>query len=718
MSKHFLFALIILSYLINSFLLKADDNTYINSNNITYDEKKNLIELSENSKINFNDINVLIDKGIIDYNSNTFEVFGNFYLYENLNILSGKNLKGDTNLNSFTGSEVSYIYNNDLKIDSKNIKRLNNKIYFYDNFLTPCELEGYFNCPTWSLRIDKTEYDIEKDQFKHYDSFLQIADYKVFYTPYLSHFGSKAPRHKGFLNPTINFEIGNNGSITAPYYIPLRKNTDILISPNFILSEDSDLFENFEIKTSINHLRSGGNVNVEVFNKVIEDDSNIYTSAKLNTKQIITKNTIFKSNLLLTNSISTSRSINDEPITFEDLYVRIDKYNLINSNDYTKFELSSVESFDAANASSIPLSPSITFNNFTNLNNKFENYNQIDIRTLKRNESSISSPSENLSAKAYNEFSFYPSINKKHQAQLNFTLINNFYSYSFEHDQSLNREESKSSYILSLDNRITLNNFIKPRFKIIHFKDLYNSNDIINEDSNSISFNYQNIFSDNRFFGTDLSDKASRIVFGIENKLNFEKFDYNFKIGQFYEINKDSNYSQLINQTSGLSDFSIEANAQYENIIFKIDSRLDKDTLNKKEMNYSLNLNNPLNLSLIYNETDKDAFLNKSNDTQNLGFAVSKKINNNISISFKSDLDLKNNFSPYSESLSLNIFDECSNLNIVYSNTRFNDNFNTTPEEKISLTYQMDYLGFFGYEQSTDLFFKEFGKFENNVSNN
>jgi len=48
-------------------------------------------------------------------------------------------------------------------------------------------------------------------------------------------------------------------------------------------------------------------------------------------------------------------------------------------------------------------------------------------------------------------------------------------------------------------------------------------------------------------------------------------------------------------------------------------------------------------------------------------------------------------------------------LDISYSNTRFNDNFNTQPEEKISFTFNMDYLGFFGYEQSTDLFFKEPG---------
>ena len=66
---------------------------------------------------------------------------------------------------------------------------------------------------------------------------------------------------------------------------------------------------------------------------------------------------------------------------------------------------------------------------------------------------------------------------------------------------------------------------------------------------------------------------------------------------------------------------------------------------------------------------------------------------------------LKNNYDPYKSTFKISLFDECSQLDINYSNTRFNDNFNTKPEETISLTFSMDYLGFFGYEQSTDLFF-------------
>jgi hypothetical protein len=43
-------------------------------------------------------------------------------------------------------------------------------------------------------------------------------------------------------------------------------------------------------------------------------------------------------------------------------------------------------------------------------------------------------------------------------------------------------------------------------------------------------------------------------------------------------------------------------------------------------------------------------------------------------LGFNSNLDVKNNYDPYKSKLKLSLFDECSQLDIGYSNTRFNDN--------------------------------------------
>ena len=135
-------------------------------------------------------------------------------------------------------------------------------------------------------------------------------------------------------------------------------------------------------------------------------------------------------------------------------------------------------------------------------------------------------------------------------------------------------------------------------------------------------------------------------------------------------------------------------------------------TLTTLTVFFRQNFENLVNTSLIYNETQSDAYNNFSNDTQSIVLNVSKKINENININFESNLDVKNNYDPYKGIFKLSLFDDCSQLDISYFNTRFNDNFNTKPEEKINITFSMDYLGFFGYEQTTNLFFKEPGNID------
>ena len=67
---------------------------------------------------------------------------------------------------------------------------------------------------------------------------------------------------------------------------------------------------------------------------------------------------------------------------------------------------------------------------------------------------------------------------------------------------------------------------------------------------------------------------------------------------------------------------------------------------------------------------------------------------------------MRNNYDPYKSTLKVSIFDECSQLEIDYSNIRFNDNFNTKPEEIISITFSMDYLGFLDMNSQQIYFFR------------
>ena len=408
------------------------------------------------------------------------------------------------------------MYNDDLNIDSANLKRDNNIVYFYNNFLTPCELDGYFNCPTWSLRIDKTEYNVEEDKFTHFDTFLQIADYKLFYLPYFTHYGSKAPRKKGFLTPTLQFTIGSDQGIIVPYYLPLNQSTEILFKPIISLNQNFEFLEKYQLSTLIENKRSGGDVSISIDNIKNESSEDINTTFKIDTKQVIDKNRIFSASGLFTNSISTTRSINEDPITFEDIYIRLENYNLFFKGDFLKTELSSVESFES-NLNSIPISPSISYVNFFNFKN-YSSINELDFIILKRDESSIDKPSESFKLQFNNElFGYYVGQNSSITNKL--SLSNNYSDYYFNKDETLNHNSFKSIAVISSDLHFKNIGIMTPRVKLIYPVQLENDNKTINEDSESITFNYHNQFSENRFFGNDLFDSSPRIIFGYRKLL-------------------------------------------------------------------------------------------------------------------------------------------------------------------------------------------------------
>ena len=719
--KNLFKVIIILIFFINNLfaLNKIENSSYINTKNVTYNEIDNKIELGKDSLINLNDTNILTDKGIVDYNNDQIEIFGNFYIYQSQSIISAENLKSNIALTRFKTNKVSYIYNDDLKIDSHSMERNENEIYFYDNFLTPCELDGYFNCPTWSLKIPKTLYLIDQDQFIHFDSFLQIADKKIFYLPYLSHYGTKADRKKGFLIPTLDFNLLNGGTtIITPYYLPLNISTDLTLTPKIELSSKNIEFsENFEVGTSLSNKSSGGVTDLELTTRINKNKSSFYNLIDFKTNQTLNKNNDVEIKAFFTNSISESRSDNEDQITYVNSYIRSNSYNIYNNSDLVTAEINTVTSFDNSQDSLIPYQlPLVKYQNLVNLENNIYLFNNVDFFILERSASSNKNASKNIGINLSNEFSKNTMI--RNNFVTNKILFENSFRDLTYDNTNTNKQYTQSNIRFSSDwENFTYKGKLKSKIKFIVNEDFNTFKNNTNEDSQSISFNYQHLFKENRFYGYDLNDNSKRIVYGLEFRNKLLKNDIQFKIGQGFDFSSNNQYLQKINQYGKFSDYAYEVSMGIENIFFKIDGRLNQEKLSKKEMNYTLNYkNDQLEIDLSFNETSRDAFSSFSDDSKALMAGLRYIINNNAKVSAYTSLDIQNDYSPFENELKLSLFDECSQFDLSYSNTKFSDDFATTPKETISLSFMLDYLGFFGYEQQTDLFFTETGKFSNGIS--
>ena len=71
--------------------------------------------------------------------------------------------------------------------------------------------------------------------------------------------------------------------------------------------------------------------------------------------------------------------INEDPNTFEDIFIRLDSYDFFTNHDYLRSELSTVEALDNTNSGFIPLAPSIKYSSQKLLNNEFTFTNDFKI---------------------------------------------------------------------------------------------------------------------------------------------------------------------------------------------------------------------------------------------------------------------------------------------------------------------------------------------------
>ena len=75
------------------------------------------------------------------------------------------------------------------------------------------------------------------------------------------------------------------------------------MEPNF------EIIDKFIINTSLKSKRAGGDISLELYNER-KENKDVYSSANLNAKQKINKNNVISFKALVTNSVSTTRTIN------------------------------------------------------------------------------------------------------------------------------------------------------------------------------------------------------------------------------------------------------------------------------------------------------------------------------------------------------------------------------------------------------------------------
>ena len=709
----FIFVLLIMAVQFNA--EQISNEIYVNSKNLNYDKKTDTINLGKNSLINYQSASIKTDEGLIDLKGKKIYIDGNFYLNYSTDIMKGIFLKADLNFKEGSAKNVNYILNKKIKINAELLNKVSDTLTFYDSFITPCDLKGFFDCPTWSLKVKKTKYNIEDDYFEHFSTFVQVADKKIFYLPYVSHYGSKAPRQKGFLTPTAQITNDNFGAnLTTPYYLPINESTDIKVTPTFYLGQNITKY--FENNIEYRHRLNEGDVDISFNNyydsRTVNQINKGYSFAVV-TQLNLNNNNNINVNLNYTSNISKYKSKNDTKAASLNSDITLNTYNALKNNDLFITKISGSKALDGTLNTSNPYElPSFKYFNYMNFKNNLILNNEIKLDLISRNTSLDYLPNRIVRASVLNTFQKNIYMNRNYKL-INKLILDNTLISVDEGNKNTNIISGNSNEIATYASselnkiyRLSRKNKIKSRAKVIVSNKTKKKNNNVNDNSQSLSLNYNNIFKENRYFGTDEKEDGSRIVLALEQKHQLtNKINLELNYGRSYNLDRNVKFLEDINQKSKLSDHLTEISFNYKNHKLKYNTRLDEKNFNIKEDILTYEIENDKN-SLLINKslTNSKAFIN-SDSSHFMTTEFTRKINKNTNFKYVSEVNLGDNNKIYSEEYKIELFDNCSQLDLVYSVDNYNDGKDLKPNKTLSLTYEMDFLSGFNDEQRVNSIF-------------
>ena len=108
--------------------------------------------------------------------------------------------------------------------------RLNRAVY------TACDVcngDGEAKTPTWRIKSLRVVRDAERKVVRFYHAFLQIKGVPILYTPYLQGPDPTVERQSGFLTPRIGTSTRLGFNFELPYYLALSNSQDATFFPKY-----------------------------------------------------------------------------------------------------------------------------------------------------------------------------------------------------------------------------------------------------------------------------------------------------------------------------------------------------------------------------------------------------------------------------------------------------------------------------------------------------
>ena len=143
---------------------------------------------------------------------------------------------------------------------------------------TACNVcrENPDNPPLWQLKADTITHDNTEHEIYYHNATIEFADVPVAYTPYLSTPDPTVKRQQGFLSPMPGYSTNIGEYLKTPYYVDIAPDKDMTITPTFSTIDKAQLAAQYRQRFASGALQLDGSLT----RADLIDDSGVYKGQK------------------------------------------------------------------------------------------------------------------------------------------------------------------------------------------------------------------------------------------------------------------------------------------------------------------------------------------------------------------------------------------------------------------------------------------------------
>ena len=625
-----------------------DENTpaLISADEVSYDENLAVVTASGNVEVSQNDRVLLADT--VSYNQRTQVVTasGNVTLMEpSGDVLFADFVELTDSLREGFIRDVRVLLTDRSRLAAvSGLRSGGRKTLFKKGVFSPCELcrEDPSRAPLWQLKAYEIEHDQEEKVIKYRDAWMEFAGVPVLYTPYFEHPDPTVERKSGLLAPSFGASETLGSTYQQPYYWAIGSDKDFTFSPIFTTKQSIVLAGEYR------HLFPNGRLDLR----------GSATQADRTTNDGTLKEDTFRGHIDSTARFDLTdswRAGADVRAASDDTYMRI--YNF--SDDRTLTSRAFAEGFNGRNYAAV--------NGY---------YFQGTRATDRQSESPVILPMMDYNfvgepGVAGGRFKFDGNLLVLTREEgRDSRRISTITSWDLPYTSSIGeiytftaRLQADAYWVNGVDpdseevnptgptvsevtGRVfpqlaanwrypwvrssgTIHQVFEPMVQVVVAPNSGNPDEIPNEDSQDFEFDETNLFSLNRFPGTDRVNPGSRIDYGLKWSANGEDGGYvSAFIGQSFRFEETDDIPAGSGVEEDLSDIvaQIQVAPTHElNLAYR--TRLDKDDLSPRKNELDVVMGPPaLNLSLNYLFIASQPSQTEFDDREEVNWILSSKI--------------------------------------------------------------------------------------------